>query len=239
MVKKPRQALLLPDARLTRLMQKNPGKCASISEYAGATGLATHRISELLGTALDCGIVSLEPVGTEIFVRTAPSGRPIPEHLPEVQPNLWELLRYHGNKHYAYALWKLYRSLEFAGWKVEADQRLISVGLGRLQPPPQLAIYVDNTLTPLVLHPDLDDISNPAGPVGATAAAGARVVGIVTDEGSLDDTVTAARSLYHSTNLTIPLRILEAPSYHPVALTSKDAAITTTGTGTMHLDGLN
>ncbi len=228
----PRKALLLGDARLTRLMYKMPERCATITEYATATGLTTQRVTELLGEALDTGTVALEPVGGEVFLHTAPDGRPGPLHLPEVRPNLWERLRSHGSTHYAHSLWALLRSLEFAGWRVEANPERIGANLGRLQPPPQLAIYVDHILAPLALHPDPATTASPAGPVAALSAAGADVIGVVVPSGALDDTITALRMLHLSSPGVSPTLVLEAPSYQPVAVTSRDAAIPTTGTGT-------
>ncbi len=232
----PRQALLLSDARLTRLMQKEPDRCASISEYANATGLSTQRIIDVLAATLDSGLIVLEPAGPEIFLNTAGHGRPTPIHLPDVRANLWERLRAHGDTNYAYALWKIYRGLEFAGWRVEANTTRISAHLSKLSPAPQLGIYVDHSLAPLLLHPPLRSLSDVNGPLHATISAGATVVGVVTDAGSLDDAITATRLYYQQHPSQAATLILEAPSYHPVAVTANDAAIPTTGTGTLHID---
>lgn len=230
----PRQALLLADARLTRLVQKNPEKCATITEYAAETGLSTQRVTDLFGEALDAGEVSLEPYGGEVFLHTAPHGRPSPAPLRDVRPNLWERLRAHGGQAYAHSLWTLYRSLEFAGWRVEANPDRIGADLSKLDPPPQLSIYVDHVLAPLILHPTPAVLANPTGPVPALSAAGARAIGVVLPSGSLDDAITALRTLHHAAPkmAPVPLLLLEAPSYHPVAITAKDAAVPTTGTGT-------
>ena len=232
----PRQALLLSDARLTRLMQKNSDKCATISEYSDATGLPVDRIIDILGDNLENGILKLEPTGPEIFLHTAPSGRPTPSHLPETQPNLWELLRSHGEPSYAYAPWKIYRGLEFAGWNVEPHQNRITARLARLQPPPELGVYVDAALAPALLHPLIEQLGHPAGPLNVIAMSGAHIVAVVVDENSLDAAVTSVRHLHHDGHAQgTAVLILEAPAYHPVAVTPGDAAIPTTGTGTSHL----
>ena len=71
-----RRALVVADPRLTKLMQREPETCAGVSEYASRTGIETGQVIQLLGAAVDEGVIGFEIWAEEIFVHTAPAGRP-------------------------------------------------------------------------------------------------------------------------------------------------------------------
>ena len=222
-----RRALIVGDPRLTKLLQREPERCASLSEYAAATGIETGRVMELFGTALDDGTLGFEPVGPEIFIHTAPNGRPTPQGTPDVAPNLWERLRAHGDPHHAYQLWQLMRSLEDAGWRVEANGSGIMFALRPMQVVPQLGLSIGNRVVPLVVYPATSDVASPNGRLYELAAAGAASVAVICDSGALDEMVTAVRRFYMDVRQEVPMTvlILEAPRYNPVLLTQHDASV--------------
>ena len=221
------RALIVGDPRLTRLLSRDPERCASLSEYAAATGIDTGRVMELFTTALDDGTLGFEPVGPEIFIHTAPRGRPSPVPTREVAPNLWERLRAHGDKHHAYHLWQLHRSLEESGWRVEANTATIMFPLRALAEVPALALTIGNRAVPLVVYPAAADVASPNGRLYDLAAAGAACAAIVCDSGALDEMVTAVRRFYMDAGTEVPMSvlILEGPRYNPVLLTQHDASV--------------
>ena len=220
------RALTLPDARLNRVFQREPERCATLSEYARASGIETGRVMDLLSAALDSGAISFEPVGPEIFVHTAPAGRPTPIGVPEVSPNLWERLRVHGNKQNAYQLWTLLRSMENAGWVVEANTASIMFSLAPVAPVPELGLTIGNQVFPLMIRPRLEELSTPGQRFNQLSVAGARLVGIIVESGALEETVTAIRRqwMHQYSTSTIAL-ILEGPRYNPVQLSATDASV--------------
>lgn len=221
------RALIVGDPRLTKLLSREPERCASLSEYAMATGIETGRVMELFGPALEDGTLGFEPVGPEIFIHTAPSGRPTPQGTPDVAPNLWERLRQHGDKLHAYQLWALMRSMEDAGWRVEANSSHIMFQLSPMHQVPELGLTIGTRVVPLVIYPATADISSPNGRLYDLAAAGAASSAIICDSGALDEMVTAVRRFYMEAGQPVPMSvlILEAPRYNPVLLTQNDASV--------------
>lgn len=234
-----RRALVVADARLTKLMQREPESCASIDEYAQRTGIDTDRILTLLGSALEDNVVGLEIYGETVFLHTAPLGRPGPTHLPEVAPNLWERLRTHGERATAYTLWSLMRGMENAGWRVEANPHRIQFGLGPLPFTPALGIQVQQTMIPLLLHPSIDTLAHPQGTLSLYDQAGAPTVGVVCESGALDPVATAVRrwGLANHGRTSLSVVILEAPRYSPTLLTPSDASVRPRSVSQLMLDG--
>jgi hypothetical protein len=222
-----RRALVVGDPRLTKLLQREPERCASLSEYAAATGIETGRVMELFAPALDAGALGFEPVGPEIFIHTAPSGRPAPAHCPDVAANLWERLRGHGDKHHAYQLWQLMRSLQDAGWRVEANRGAIMFALHPMGEVPALGLTIGSRVVPLVVYPPVSVVASPNGRLYELVAAGAGSAAIVCDSGALDEMVTAVRRFYMDVSMDVSMNvlILEGPRFAPVLLTQHDASV--------------
>jgi hypothetical protein len=145
-----------------------------------------------------------------------------------VPPNLWERLRDRASTDFAYALWKLVRSLERSGWKVETHLNRIVFGLGAMSELPYIGVTVANAVVPLLIFPAADALAAGTGLLAAYDRAGAHAVGIVCDEGALDEMVTAVRRwvLSRSFPPAMSMLILEAPRYNPTVLTPGDAAVT-------------
>lgn len=224
-----RHPIHVADPRLNRLLVRNPERCASISEYAQASGIDTTRIVELLGPYLDEGSLAIEVAGDEIFVLTAPRGRPLPLDVAEVAPNLWEALRTRAGVQEAYVLWRLVRGLEASGWRVHTHPARITFGMADLASPPILGVDVGNSLLPLVVHPSVDDLSDGSGLLAEYDRAGAGAVGIVCQQGYLDEMVTAVRR-WSLSRRAVPtmmsVLVLEAPRFNPTLLSPGDASVT-------------
>lgn len=220
------RAFVVPDVRLTRVFQHQPQRCASVSEYAQATGIDVLNLLELLGPALDAGTIALEPVGAETFIHTAPNGRPVPHGLPDPLPNLWETLRADRGPQAAYELWTLYRALQTAGWAVEARPTTIAATLGPIDKLPTLAVLMHGELVPVVIGPSTAALADPQGRLGELARAGAKAAAATLPSGALDDFVTAARAWFNrADHRGMKIVLLEAPRYAPVIVSAADAAV--------------
>lgn len=223
-----RRVISVGDPRLNRLLVRNPDRCASISEYAAASGIDTAQVIDLLGPYLDEGSLSLEVCGEEIFVLTAPGGRPLPMHLADVAPNMWETLRQRCNVDDSARMWRLIRGLERAGWRVSTDQGALTFGLATLREAPMIGVDVGNSILAVLPYPASDSISSPVGYLAEYDRAGAAALGIVCDQGALDEMVTAVRRWVLSRQAvptTMSVLILEAPRFNPTLLSPGDAAV--------------
>lgn len=222
-----RPVITLGDARLTRCMLGYPAECATVSEYARWTGMDTTEVLDRLGPWLDNGTLALETFGNELFVHTAPQGRPGPPHLAQVPANLWELLRSRSPEATAHGLWRLLRQLQRAGWLVETSPSRIMFGLASVADRPHMGLKIAANVVPLLILPSPDALAAPAGLLSEYERAGASMVGIVCENSALDETVTAVRRWVNSRNVTpgCNMLILEAPQYEPVFLSATDAAI--------------
>jgi hypothetical protein len=222
-----RRTISLADPRLNMLFVRNPDRCASVSEYAQASGMDTTAAIELLGPYLDDGTLALEFVGDEVYVHTAPQGRPAPVGHADVPPNLWERLRVRSSLEMSYAVWRLVRSMERSGWKVETNPSKMLFGLGPLRRLPFFAVSVGPQLVPVLPFPSLDEVSGSSGLLTEYAHCGAVAVALVCDEGGLDEMCTAVRRwvLSHRHPPTMSTLVLEAPRYNPVLIAPADGSV--------------
>jgi hypothetical protein len=224
----PRRTVTTSDTRLTRLLQREPLRCATVNEYAEATGIDAGEIVEMFGPYLDDGSMTIEAWGDDVFVHTAPQGRPVPGGLAEAPANLWELLRGRFSVPHAHQLWRLTRALEASGWRVEHQLGRIMFGLGRLRDSPLMGVDVGNTVVPLVLFPSAVALTAADGLLNDYENAGAAALGIVCAQGALDEMSTTVRSWMLSRQTPPPLSvlILESPRFNPTLLSPADSAIT-------------
>lgn len=217
--------LQLADPRLQRLMLFDPQRCATVTEYSHATGIDVAMIVELLGTYLDDGTLTLESVGGEVFVHTAPQGRPQPRGRHQVAPNLWEMLRGHGDTERAYQLWRLLRELEAAGWSVEADPRRIpATSAGEVA---MAGLRLGPYVAPVLVLPELGELAHPAGVLTRYERRSVRMVAVICAQTKLDETTTAVRRwlLERPQSTRITVAVLETPRFQPVLLGGGDAAV--------------
>jgi hypothetical protein len=217
--------LTFEDMRLTRLFHQEPQRCATVNEYAAATGLTVDRLLEMLAAPLQRGELDVEAVGGEIFVQTAPMGRPAPAGFGQTQPNLWEVLRRDHSREQAYALWRIMRDMESGGWHVEADSRFVPTG--RMENA-LLGLKFSLSTVPVLVIPDLADVSSQSGPLTSLEIAGMGLCAVTCLHRKLDATVTAVRQwmLGRPARAGLDVIVLEAPRYQPVLLTSDDGSMT-------------
>lgn len=222
-----RTPLNVSDFRLQATFTRTPGRYATVSEYAQATGISTDRIVELIADHLDTGALSLEFYGDEVFIHTAPFGRPAPDGVASTAPNLWERLRRRNSVAASYAYWKLIRSLETVGWHVETDTHVVHAGLGRVDTPAVIGITVGPRVVPVLAYPAASQLSNRDGLLTSYDRAGAAVVAVTCDEGRLDEFSSATRRWMLDRRWTprLAVMILEAPRYQPVLHTPDDGAV--------------
>lgn len=216
------------DHRLNRALMRDAFRFATLNEYSSATGITVADLISRLSNALDLGIVGLETFGGEVFVLTAPAGRPIPAHLPEIAPNLWETLRVRYSLEEAWALWRVARSMSRAGWDVEADPQQVAGSLKHLMDPPAVGVHVRDAVVPVVVGPDPAAIGHSTGLLAEYERAGASVVCLACKNGTLDTLVTAVRRWAVSLRVNpskLTVVLLEAPRYQPVLLSVQDAAV--------------
>lgn len=217
------------EPNLHHQVTRNNHRYATISEYAQGSGLDTARVAAAFLPLVDAGVVTLEVAGAEVFVLTSPHGRPGMRHLPEIAPNLWEMLRRHSTLEQSYLLWKVVRELERAGWEVEADPGQIASGLALVpgMSAPRLGVYVGQRCVPVVAYPSLTDLASPDGVCEAFTRAGSPALAVLVPSGGLDDAVTAVRrwALTRPSPSRLVVLACEAPSFDPVALTAADPAV--------------
>jgi hypothetical protein len=219
--------LSVADPRLARVLLREPDRCATLNEYAGACGMDPSEIVDLVSDYLDQGVLGLDFFGDEVFLHTAPQGRPAPDGFPDVPPNLWEQLRDRANIETAYALWKLQRSLERSGWGVEHRVSRIVFGIGRVDDLPYLGVRAGQSVVPALIFPGQDALIRAGGLLDQYEFAEAAAVAIICDERALDDMVTAVRrwALVKRAPVTLSVLVLESPRYNPTLLSPCDVAI--------------
>jgi hypothetical protein len=224
-----RRPISVPDPRLNKLLVREPYRFATISEYASATGMTVETVVSQLRPFLDGVTLGLETVGGEIFLMTAPAGRPISAQGADVAPNLWEILRANLQLDEANATWMCCRALERAGWRVETSPERVRWGLGHVSHAPNLALALGETAVPVLLHPVARHLGDMTGPLSEYERAGAPAVAVVCRGGELDPVTTEVRRwiLSHRGQPSqVTVLVLEEPRLAPVLLSARDAAVT-------------
>jgi hypothetical protein len=214
---------------IRRLLLNSPFKHATLEEYARVSGLDVDVVMEELEHALDTRAVALETAGGEVFVLTAPDGRPQPKDVPVIAPNLWEVLRYNRGLEQACELWRVTRSLERAGWEVVVvPQEIHETCPTLVTRPAPLGVRVGASVIPVLVHPSADEIADTSGPLGGFERAGARAVAVVCGQSALDVMATAVRRFalgWRMVDQPLAVLIMEAPRYQPVVMQAHDAAV--------------
>jgi hypothetical protein len=189
--------------------------------------METGEIAEALGPYLDTKQMSLELAGEEVFVNTGPNGREPGSSTINVPPNLWESLRERCDVPASHALWRMIRSLERAGWKVEHRLPRIIAGLATVRVPPYLGVVTGHVVVPTFIFPSATVLNSPIGLLGQYERAGATAIAVICDEGALDEIVTAVRSWYLERRAPVAMSVLvlESPRYNPVLISPGDGAI--------------
>src|SRR5690606_23338751 len=141
----------------------------------------------------------------------------------------------------AHALWKLHRSLERVGWNVETQLNRILFGMGQVVDAPYLGVDVGNVVVPLIIFPSADALASPTGLLAQYNRAGAAALGVICDQGALDQMVTAARrwGLSQAEAPSMSVLVLEAPRYNPTLLSPKDSAVRSISVNHRTIDALD
>lgn len=214
----PRPAISVADIRLQRLLFRGPS-LASLSEYAVAAEMDITVVLTQLEPWLDGRTLDLEAVGGELFLHTAPEGRPHPHGTAIVPANLWELLRQVGDPEYAATLWRIIRGLQAGGWQVRTHP------VGATRPLTFLELMVDRTWTPMMVLPRRDRIGASDGPLARAEQRGVGKVVVVCAGGKLDGVVAEIRAWMTSLSGLFEVVLLEQPRYTPTVLRTADIGV--------------
>jgi hypothetical protein len=224
-----RELVAVEHPNVRRAVLRDAFRYATLEEYARAAGVGVDVVTDELGPALDAGAASLEVTHGEIFLLTAPGGRPVPAHVPDIAPNLWEVLRYGRSIEQAWELWRLHRALERAGWEVLAVPGEVHASLrGALSRPAPLALRVGAASVPVLVFPDDADVADSSGMLGELDRAGAPAVAVVCAQSALDRVVTAVRRYAlgaRMVEMRCAVLVLEAPRFQPVLLKAGDTSV--------------
>jgi hypothetical protein len=213
------------DARLNHILIRRSGRCASLSEYAEVCGMSVSEVASQLDAFLDAKDLALEFYGEEVFLHTAPRGRPAPVGTRSIEANLWEHLRGRGDIDRAFGLWQTLRALERAGWEVEYRSEALSGAGGTGQrEPAELGLIVHGRTIGIVLDPIkfIESVGD------GYEQAGESVVALICADGALASTTAMVRRWMRSRRYSPMLKVLllEAPRYNPTLLSAEDSAIT-------------
>lgn len=221
---------------LNQLMRRDPLRCASLSEYAEATGLPISEVVTHLGPMLDSGAAALETHAGEVFVLTGADGRR--RGAATTEPNLWEVIRRHANVADSYRRWRLLRALSRAGWRVEPDVTETMTGVAPVRHVPSAGLRISENLIPLLADITPAAMQMPDGPLSDWAAARLPVVSIVCPPRQLDKFITACRVFFVAHRQTrLQVVILEEPSYSAVVLDSTDPRVVATDINRLVIGG--
>lgn len=206
------------DIRLQRLLSTG-AQLATITEYARTAEMDVVEVLSQLEPYLDTATLELESVGAELFLHTAPQGRPQPEGVAVVPSNLWELLRMVGDQDYAMMLWKIIRGLQTGGWSVRTHP------VGASRPLTFLELHVDGTWIPVIVLPRRGRLAASDGPLSRAEGRKVPRVVVICGDGQLDETVTEIRTWMATAKRSLQVLLLEQPRYTPAVFSPSDTAV--------------
>jgi hypothetical protein len=223
------------EARVQRILVEGSPLVASLEELSKATALPIEALISLLMEAQSPHTLQLESIeGEGLFLLTAPLGRPVQTGQPNIATNLWEFLRRptrfdEMSPQAAFALWKLYREMERAGWLVEPRPGPLYNTLANKilnQDKLSLGIYWRGTLVPLILYPTPQTLSSPKGPLTRLYQQQISLLGVICAAGTLDVISSATREWLLKSRYRANVILLEEPNYLPVLLSHEDGSLT-------------
>lgn len=213
-----RPTIALADIRLQRLLFRGAG-LASLGEYASAAEMEITEVLAQLEPWLDGSCLELEAVAGELFLHTAPQGRPHPAGAAVVPSNLWELLRQVGDPDYALQLWRIIRGLQQGGWQVRTHP------VGSTRPLTFLELLVERRWTPMMILPRRDRLGADDGPLSRARQRHVDQVVVVCGDGDLDPTVAEIRGWMSTNPQPFSVVLLEQPRYTPTVLRSSEGSV--------------
>lgn len=217
--------VVFSDARLSRAFYSNGLTCASVNEYSTTTGIPVLELLDMLDEQIAKGNMGLEFCGGEVFVNTAINGRTPSTHLP---PNLWEIIRKHGDVDYAYEVWLTGRELELAGWSVEYDLYKVTGNPGiAVHFAVSVGLKMGQFVVPLLECVNVDSLAVAEGPLDYFAQRNYSLIGVRCRNGQLDASVTAIRTWYmHNEDQECSgIVLLEEPHDMPLLLLKEDGGL--------------
>lgn len=217
----PRPTISLADIRLQRLLFRGAG-LASLSEYATTAEMDVTEVLSQLEPWLDGRTMELESVAGELFLHTAPQGRPHPAGAAAVPSNLWELLRQVGDPEYAASLWRIIRGLQRGGWQVRTHP------VGATRPLTFLELLVEGCWTPMMVLPRRDRLGADDGPLARGTQRGVEKVVVVCGDGQLDESVAEIRAWMSRAPVVLEVLLLEQPRYTPTVVDSRHGSLAPT-----------
>jgi hypothetical protein len=212
---------------LHHLVLRENHRYASLNEYARASGAEIAQVTDAFSRLVGSGLVEFEFCNGEVFVRTAPMGRPVPRALPDIAPNLWEKLRASAPIDRAYDWWLVIRALESGGWEIETNAARVAAGASTDLGISPVGVWVGHRVVPLLATPAVGLVLSTTGVLEHYERLGLGAVALTCDSGALDDMVTAVRRWagYRRVPPTLAVVVLEAPRFDPVLITPSDPAV--------------
>jgi hypothetical protein len=226
-------------ATLARALRNDFEKTATLSELAIAAHMSVDEVVGELGEVFDSGKLSIEAVDGELFILPHAAGRTGTED--EVPHNLWEDLRDQRTLEDAASLYRLYRSLERAGWHVIVNPGRWNSAVVESGVRCDLGVVAGGVLVPLVWNQTEDALSDAGGVIQSLYRSGVQAVAVVCPQHKLDSYVTAARLWYLSqvAERSIVVLVLESPRLQPVIVRHSDRAVDAVSVGEHTIDGIS
>lgn len=210
-----RPIINLSDIRLQRLLFRG-SDLASLSDYAEKSDMGISEVIANLEPWLDGRTLDIEAVGAELFLHTAPLGRPQPKDVAVLPANLWETLRQVGDSDYAAMLYTIIRGLQYAGWRCRIHP------VDAKNPATFLELYISHTWIPLFLFPKKERISANEGIFDKLKSRNISKVSVVVNQKDVHGFIVESRKWLSENNYPITIAILENPSFQPIIIEAKD-----------------
>jgi hypothetical protein len=226
-------------ATLAHALRNDFERTATLSELAIAAHMSIDEVVTELGEVFDGGLLGIEAVDGELFILPHPSGRLGTED--ETPRNLWEDLRERRTLEEAAGLYRLYRSLERAGWHVIVNPGRWNSAVVASGVRCDLGVVAGGVLVPLVSNHTEESISETGGVIQSLYRAGVQAVAVVCPQHRLDSYVTAARKWFLSqvAERGIVVLVLEAPRLQPVIVRHSDKAVDAVSVGEHTIEGIS
>jgi hypothetical protein len=213
-----RPVITVNDIRLQRLLFRG-ADLASLSEYAEKSDMGISEVIANLEPFLDGRTLEIEAYGSDLFLHTAPSGRPQPHGIAIIPSNLWEILRQVGDTQYAAMLFSIIRGLQFAGWRCKTHS------LDANNPATFLELNVNNVWSPLFVYPKISRISVKNGILDKISERKILYVTLIVHQKEAQQYIAEVKRWFVNNNNDLTVVILQEPSYQPLVVTGNDTAV--------------
>lgn len=208
--------------RVFDLFYHEPVNYCTASDYLGGARVTMAELVAALQPLVDAQAVGYEGHEGEIFIRTAPQGRPITGQYSELGANMWEHLRRRNPVAKAAALVRAVRQLETVGWKVEVTADRLPGAYAQLPGRPNVGVEVKGGAVIPVLDFALDELT--ATNILPWQRHGMHVLAVVVRRGELETLVTKVKKMQRE-GMAMYVLALEAPRYDPLMLSPDDVGL--------------